>query len=88
MRYQVKKPAGRQYYDVRWTDKVGRHKRATGKRTMQEADAWAREFFRTYAPGESGKLTVGELVENFLAVQKVKYPGRYANAVYSWEHEG
>jgi hypothetical protein len=85
MRYQLKKPAGRQYYDLRWTDKSGRHKKGTGKQTKGEAEAWAIQFFNDYVPGESGKLTVGDLVENFLAVQKVKYPSRHVNAVYPWE---
>jgi integrase len=86
MRHQLEKPKGRKYYELRFTDRVTgkRKKKSTGKETRTEAQAWADEFLKEYVPGESGKVTVGDLVERFLTAQQVEFPERARATRKAW----
>lgn len=87
MNFETYRPKGRRYYNLLFTDPSTHEqvKRSTKKTTKTEADAWAFQFVKAYEPGESGRLTVGDLVEGHLAVLEIEKPTRYEKAKYAWE---
>ena len=89
MKHSLTKPTGRKYFNLKFTDPVTHeHKKiSTGCELKGEAEAWAFQYFKKYEIGRKAgdAPTVGQLVENFLAAQKVEFPKQNKNARSAWE---
>lgn len=74
------------FYAVRFTDPRSHQRQRIPTKCSNQtaAHAFAANYLQKYVPGESGKLTVGQLVENLLAHQQVKFPERSKKALAAW----
>jgi len=90
MKYQLPKPAGRKYHNLIFTDPRTheRIKISTKAKTKTEAESFAFDYFKTYAPGQgkSRAHTIGEPMQLMLDHYETHKPGRWVKMKQAWDN--
>ena len=86
MRYELDKPPGRKYYDMRFTHPRTHKqaKRGTGKKLRSEAEAWAEKYWQANVEREDRKVTVADIWTTLIAEYKINGTKTLKEAEARW----